>query len=121
LIDHPFLSFQDLSEDELQAKTADIHAKLSKANMWGSSPDLISQLEWMLDMIEEEKMERMKKSSFEQAQAMFPPTIESDPEFSKDKSAMEDSNSKIVKPAQTKKANSLPTPSFNKEYGKDQK
>lgn len=116
MIDHPFLSFKELSDDELADKTADLHKKLGKAFMWGSSMDLVSQLQWMLEMIEEEKMERMKKSTFEAMQSMFPPVIESDPEFTKDKSHMEDSNSKVVKPAQSKKAASMPMPMFDKEY-----
>jgi hypothetical protein len=122
LIDHPFLSFKDLSEDELQDKTADIHKKLSKAHMWGSSRDIISQLEWMLEMIEEEKMERLKKQNFDTIKAMFPETVESDPEYSQTKSSMDDTNSKVVKPAQTKKTPQMPMPLFDKEYvNKDSK
>lgn len=116
MIDHPFLSFKDLSEDELQEKTADLHKKLNKAHMWGSSYDLINQLEWMLEMIEEEKMERTKKQNFEAIQGMFPAIVESDPEFTQAKSHMEDSNSKVVKPAQNKKTPQMPMPMFDKEY-----
>lgn len=116
MIDHPFLSFSNLSDDELLDKTGEIHKRLSKAYMWGSSNDLVSQLEWMLEMIEEEKMERAKKASFEALQGMFPEVVESDPEFSKGKSDVEESNSKIVKPATNKKASTMPAPSFHKEY-----
>ena len=121
MIDHPFLSFKDLNEDELLEKTSDLHKKLNKAYMWGSSSDLINQLHWMLEMIEEEKMERMKKQQFEAVNQMFPETVESDPDFVRSKSEAEDSNSKVVKPAASKKAPSLPVPSFNKEYNKESK
>lgn len=113
MIDHPFLSFKDLSDDELLEKTQEIHKRLSKGFMWGSSPDLLNQLEWMLEMIEEEKMERMKKVNFEAMQSMFPEVVESDPEFSKDKVDIEDT-AKVVKPA-AKKALNLPVPDFRKE------
>lgn len=97
-------------------KTADLHRKLNKAHMWGSSYDLITQLEWMLEMIEEEKMERMKKAGFEALQGMFPETVESDPEFAQTKGPQEESNSKVVKPAQNKKNPTMPMPMFDKEY-----
>jgi hypothetical protein len=116
LIDHPFLSFKQLSEEELLDKTSDLHKKLAKAHMWGSSQEIIDQLYWMLEMIEEEKGERLKKQQFEMVQAMFPETTESDPDFVKNKSEMDDSNTKVVKPAVAKKNMSLPAPTFHKEY-----
>jgi hypothetical protein len=116
LIDHPFLSFKELSDDELLDKTSEIHKRLNKAFMWGSSSDLISQLQWMLEMIEEEKMERMKKQNFDLMQGMFPEVVESDPEFSKSKVEPEESQARVVKPANSKKAQNLPVPSFHKEY-----
>lgn len=116
MIDHPFLSFKNLSDDELLEKTSEIHKRINKAYMWGSSRDLISQLQWMLEMIEEEKEERLKKQTFEAIQGMFPEVVESDPEFAKSKAETEDANAKVVKPAQAKKTSNLPVPSFNKEY-----
>jgi hypothetical protein len=104
-----------MSDDELLEKTSALHKRLSKAHMWGSSTEIINQLHWMLEMIEEEKMERMKKQQFEAMQAMFPETTESDPDFVKSKSEVEDTNTKVVKPAVTKNV-TLPTPTFNKEY-----
>jgi len=116
LIDHPFLSFKELSEDELQEKTAELYSKLNRAHMWGSSQDLITQLEWMLEMIEEEKTERLKRQNFDTIQGMFPDIVESDPEFVHTKGTVETSNSKVVKPAQSKKIAQIPMPSFDKEY-----
>lgn len=116
MIDHPFLSFKDLSDDELLEKTSELHKRLNKAHMWGSSQDLITQLQWMLEMIEEEKGERLKKQNFEALNSMFPEIVESDPEFMKDKANLEEANAKVVKPAQTKKVSNLPAPSFHKEY-----
>lgn len=116
MIDHPFLSFKELSDDELLNKTTELQKRLNKAHMWGSSSDILSQLEWMLEMIEEEKMERMSKQTFEQIQGMFPEIVESDPEFAKSKGDLEETNTKVVKPASTKKNLTLPAPSFHKEY-----
>lgn len=116
MIDHPFLSFKELSDDELLNKTTELQKRLNKAHMWGSSSDILSQLEWMLEMIEEEKMERMTKQTFEQIQGMFPEIVESDPEFAKSKSELDETNTKVVKPAATKKNLTLPVPSFHKEY-----
>jgi hypothetical protein len=116
VIDHPFLNFHGLSEDELLEKTSDLHKKLNKAYMWGSSRELIEQLEWMLEMIEEEKAERMKKASFDAMQNMFPATVESDPDFQKERQETQDGSAKVVKPASNKKTTSLPTPMFTKEY-----
>ena len=109
-----------MSDDELLEKTTELHSRLNKAFMWGSSSDLVNQLQWMLEMIEEEKMERYKKQNFELIQGMFPDTVESDPDFAKVKSQVEEANAKVVKPAQSKKVSNLPAPSFHKEYvGKD--
>jgi len=83
--------------------------------MWGSSSDIINQLEWMLEMVEEEKMERMKKQQFEALQSMFPDRVESDPQFKTQKSELEDTKSTVVKPA-SRKPQDLPTPIFHKEY-----
>lgn len=116
MIDHPFLSFKDLSDDELLQKTQDIHRNLSRASMWGSSLDTINQLEWMLEMIDEEKMERAQKANFDAMVAMFPDTVESDPDFKASKGEPEDdSKTTIVKPASRKPQN-LPAPLFHKEY-----
>lgn len=115
MIDHPFLSFKDLSDDELLQKTQDIHRNLSRASMWGSSLDTIHQLEWMLEMIDEEKMERAHKASFEAMQNMFPDTVESDPDFKTQKSEMDETKTTVVKPAARKPQN-LPAPTFHKEY-----
>lgn len=118
MIDHPFLSFKDMSEEELQTKQAELHRNLGRAHMWGSSFDLIHQLEWMLEMIEEERMERMNRQQFEAMQAMFPERVESDPEFKTQKSELEEVKSTVVKPAQSKKPTNMAMPSFNKEYTK---
>ena len=115
MIDHPFLSFAKMSDDELLEKTSELHRNLGRAHMWGSSLDIINQLEWMLEMIEEEKMERMKKQQFEAMQAMFPDRVESDPEFKTQKSELEETKSTVVKPA-AKKPQNLPAPVFHKEY-----
>lgn len=117
MIDHPFLSFKNLSDDELLDKMSDLHRNLSRAHMWGSSLEIINQLEWMLEMIEEEKAERYKKQQFEAMQAMFPDRVESDPDFKTQKSEMEETKSTVVKPASRKPQN-LPVPSFQKEYTK---
>lgn len=116
MIDHPFLSFKELSEDELQEKTAELHKKLNKAHMWGSSFNIVTQLEWMLEMIEEEKMERMKKQNFDAIKGMFPDVVESDPDFAQSKSSMDETNSRVVKPAQNKQTPQMPMPLFDKEY-----
>lgn len=118
MIEHPFLSFKDMSEEDLLEKQADLHRNLSRAHMWGSSSDLINQLEWMLEMIEEERMERMAKQQFEAMQAMFPERVESDPEFKTQKSELEEVKSTVVKPARVSKAQDLPAPIFHKEYTK---
>lgn len=118
MIDHPFLSFKDMSEEELLEKQAELHRNLSRAHMWGSSQDLINQLSWMLEMIEEEKMERMAKVQFEAMQAMFPERVESDPEFKTEKSELEEVKSTVVKPAKVAKTQDLPAPIFHKEYTK---
>lgn len=117
MIDHPFLSFKNMSDDELLDKMSDLHRNLSRAHMWGSSLEIINQLEWMLEMIEEEKAERYKKQQFEAMQAMFPDRVESDPDFKTQKSEMEETKSTVVKPAARKPQN-LPVPSFQKEYTK---
>jgi hypothetical protein len=124
LIEHPFLSFKEMSDEELLEKTTELHRQLSRAFTWGSSRDLTNQLQWMLEMIEEEKMERYKKQQFEAMQAMFPERVESDPEFKTQKSEIEDHKSTVVKPAKDKKVE-MPAPLFHKEYTeagkKDQK
>ena len=115
MIDHPFLSFKDLTEDELINKTAEVHQRLSRAHMWGSSADLVNQLQWILEMIEEEKTERLKRQNFEAMQGMFPEVVESDPEFKADKTEVVETNVKVVKPA-AKPAKNFDAPSFHKEY-----
>jgi hypothetical protein len=119
LIDHPFLDFKDLSDEELLDKTTELHKKLNKAHMWGSSSGIADQLMWMLEMIEEEKMERQKKANFDAMNAMFPETIESDPDFGREKPDADDTNSKVIKPSSTRKTTDLPMPMFDKEYTKD--
>ena len=119
MIDHPHLSFHDLTEDELTQKSQDLHRNLSKASMWGSSRDIIDQLQWMLEMVEEERMERMKRASFEAMQSMFPERVESDPEFSQQKSDLQDTKTTVVKPASKSRPTGQPDPVFHKEYTKD--
>lgn len=111
-----------MSDDELLQKTQDLHRNLSRAYTWGSSMESVNQLQWMLEMIEEERMERMAKQTFEAMQTMFPERIESDPEFRVSKSEMEETKTTVVKPA-AKKPQNLPAPMFHKEYtkGKDGK
>lgn len=115
MIDHPFIELSHLSEDELLNKTSELHRNLSRAFTWGSSKEITDQLQWMLEMIEEEKMERYKKQQFEAMQGMFPERVESDPEFRTTASHMEDSKSTVVKPAKEKKLD-MPAPMFHKEY-----
>ena len=114
MIDHPFLDFKGLSDDELLEKTTDLQRNMQRAYLWGSSHDTISQLEWMLEMIEEEKLERYKKQVFEMQNAMFPEIVESDPEFKKVKADSTEA-SKPVKPHKNAPS-PLPVPNFNKEY-----
>lgn len=124
MIEHPFLSFSNMSDEELLEKTSELHRNIARGYTWGSSHDLINQLQWMLEMIEEEKMERFKKQQFEAMQSMFPDRVESDPEFKTQKSELEDTKSTVVKPAKEKRPD-LPAPLFHKEYTeagkKDQK
>ena len=118
MIDHPFLSFKDLSDDDLLEKTTELQKNLNRAHMWGSSQEIIGQLIWMLDMIEEEKLERWKKQNFDMMNSAFPEIVESDPEFKNDKPETE-----VVKSSKpVRKTHSLPMPNFNKEYvNKDKK
>ena len=114
MIDHPFLDFKELSDDELLEKTTDLQRNMQRAYLWGSSHDVITQLEWMLEMIEEEKLERYKRQVFDMQNAMFPEIVESDPEFKK-----ADTNpTESIKPAKPHKnaPAALPMPNFNKEY-----
>lgn len=115
MIDHPFLSFSTMSDEDLLEKTSELYRNLSRAHMWGSSLEIIQQLEWMLEMIEEERMERFKKQQFEAMQSMFPDRVESDPEFKTQKSELEETKTTVVKPAARKPQN-FPTPVFHKEY-----
>lgn len=121
MIEHPFLNFKDLSDDELLNKTSEIFKKLNGASMWGSSQGIIDQFHWMLEMIEEEKMERMAKANFEALKNIFPETVESDPDFKKDK-VVEEAKEKAAKSKPTG-PRTFPAPVFTKEYteGKDPK
>lgn len=111
MIDHPFMNLKSLSEDELLDKTTDLQGRLGKAHMWGSSTDIINQLEWMLEMIEEEKYERMAKVNHTAMQSMFPDIVESEPELVKDKGVPVQTTSKPIS-----KAEGLPKPNFDKVY-----
>ena len=121
MIDHPFLSFKDLSDDELLEKSTELHRNLNRAHLWGSSPDLINQLQWMLEMIEEEKMERLNKQAFDAFNDMFPERVESDPEFKVAKGELEETKTTVIKPAKVSKPQTFTEPVFNKEYSSNHK
>lgn len=115
MIEHPFLDFKECSDDELTNKALDIQKKLIRAHMWGSSQDIIGQLSWMIEMIEEEKRERLFKQNHDQFNALFPAIVESDPIL------QQDHENKIEKPqrekpiAFPKRISAFPT-TFDKKY-----
>lgn len=118
MIDHPFMDFKNLSDDDLSNKESQIMKNLYRARMWGSSPELINQLNWTLEMINEERVERLQRQQFDLTQEMFPKIIDSDPEFKKDHAEIDEIKTTVVKPA-AKKPMSSEAPIFHKEYLRD--
>lgn len=117
MIDHPFMDFKSLTDEELSSKESQIFKNLQKANMWGSSDDIIGQLNWTLEMIYEEKMERMNRQMFDDIQSTFPKIIDSDPEIKTDHADLDEIKTTVIKP-ELKKPNNMEVPLFHKEYTK---
>jgi hypothetical protein len=117
MIDHPFINLKALTDEELIKKSTDLHKKLMMAHMWSSNPGIADQFRWMLEMIAEEQQERLAKDTNDAWNKMFPEVIESDPEFTKERSSVDQQDkTHVVKPAQAKPKAPIIAPTFHKEY-----
>lgn len=116
-MDHPFFNVKQLSDEDLLKKINDLTRRLNMTHLITGNSDMINQINLMIDMLNEERMERLNKQTFEMWNNQFPEIIETDPEFKMERPSSE-SHKPINKPANKTKRVPLVTPTFHKEYVK---
>ena len=115
---HPFFDTKKLSDEELLKKINDLSKRLNLVYMTNQSHMMIDQINTMLDILNEERMERLNKQTQDMWNKQFPEIIESDPEFKSERPSLENKpvNKPSGKPANKTKNVPLVMPTFHKEY-----
>lgn len=110
-----FFSVSEMSDDELSEKLDILSTKYYAASVMNMSYDIKSQLESMIDLIQNELYNRAMIAAAKQWDAQFPDVIDSDPienTIVKDKEIKKDSKDKTeIDPTKV--------PQFKKIYRKD--
>ena len=96
MFDFPGFDPLSLSDEELLNRQGELSRRLGYAARFGSGS--VQQLQNMIQVIENERRERVMRTVFEERQKMFPSVIESEPDLAeqKRKATEEEQDSKMV-------------------------
>jgi hypothetical protein len=77
-MDFPGLDVKKMGDDELLRRINEIHGKMLYAHAYSSNPELLDQMQAILETLEFEQYERASKKAWEAQNRKAPKVIETD-------------------------------------------
>lgn len=95
-MDFPGLDVKKLSDEELLRRISELHGKLLYAYSFSNSPEMVAQMQALIETLEFEQHDRIARKSFELEQRRAPKVIETEPDLVEKKEAPTQTKTKIT-------------------------
>lgn len=94
-MDFPGLDTKKMTDDELLRRISELHGKLLGAYAMGMAPELMNQIQAILETLEFEQSERSAKRYWDLQQKRAPQVIETEPDLIEKKEAVQTTKTKV--------------------------